>query len=329
MITDPRFAGPMPDVTGIALLIQAVSAALFLVGVVALPAVLPARRPRRRRLSRGGDAHRRLRRDPLLLLPGRLRRAGDDERGTPAGVLRRPARWASTPSRDRTCGHCAPPMRRSIGCASPRRSARRWKSGRGSPASCTTAWRRTCGSPSSSTSGSSRTFRTSRRSWRWRSPRRSTRPSRRRSQAVVTMRAADERERPLERAACRARSRTSPHAQACGPTSRPRTCPTRYRPRPRSSCCASFRRRSPTCASTPTPRSCALPRSSSGGALHLVVHDNGRGFRPEETSGEGLGVQGMKERARLMGGELRVMSQPSGGTTVDLVVPLRANVGRA
>jgi len=61
--------------------------------------------------------------------------------------------------------------------------------------------------------------------------------------------------------------------------------------------------------------------------FHMVIIDNGRGFRPEETSGEGLGVQGMKERARLMGGELRVMSEPSGGTTVDLVVPTRDNVG--
>jgi len=61
--------------------------------------------------------------------------------------------------------------------------------------------------------------------------------------------------------------------------------------------------------------------------FHMVIIDNGRGFRPEETSGEGLGVQGMKERARLMGGELRVMSEPSGGTTVDLVVPARDNVG--
>jgi signal transduction histidine kinase len=31
----------------------------------------------------------------------------------------------------------------------------------------------------------------------------------------------------------------------------------------------------------------------------------------------------MKERARLMGGELRVISEPSGGTTVDVVVPVR------
>jgi signal transduction histidine kinase len=60
--------------------------------------------------------------------------------------------------------------------------------------------------------------------------------------------------------------------------------------------------------------------------LRLTVIDNGRGFRPDESSGEGLGVQGMKERARLMGGELRVMSEPSAGTTVDLVVPVRDNV---
>jgi signal transduction histidine kinase len=60
--------------------------------------------------------------------------------------------------------------------------------------------------------------------------------------------------------------------------------------------------------------------------LRLTVIDNGRGFRPDETTGEGLGVQGMKERARLMGGELRVVSEPSGGTTVDLIVPIRDTV---
>ena len=60
--------------------------------------------------------------------------------------------------------------------------------------------------------------------------------------------------------------------------------------------------------------------------LRLTVMDNGRGFRTDETTGEGLGVQGMKERARLMGGELRVTSEPSGGTTVDLEVPVRDNV---
>jgi signal transduction histidine kinase len=57
--------------------------------------------------------------------------------------------------------------------------------------------------------------------------------------------------------------------------------------------------------------------------LRITVIDNGRGFRPEETTGEGLGVQGMKERARLLGGDVIVSSEPSGGTAVQLEVPLR------
>jgi signal transduction histidine kinase len=61
-------------------------------------------------------------------------------------------------------------------------------------------------------------------------------------------------------------------------------------------------------------------------AFHLSVVDNGRGFRPDETSGDGLGVQGMKERAKLMGGDLRVLSEPSGGTAVQLTVPATDNV---
>jgi signal transduction histidine kinase len=58
------------------------------------------------------------------------------------------------------------------------------------------------------------------------------------------------------------------------------------------------------------------------GQLQLSVVDNGRGFRPGETSGDGVGMQGMKERARLMGGELRVVSEPSAGTALHLTVPL-------
>lgn len=62
------------------------------------------------------------------------------------------------------------------------------------------------------------------------------------------------------------------------------------------------------------------------GTLHLAVMDNGRGFRPGETSGDGVGVQGMKERARLMGGDLRIVSEPSGGTAVHLLVPLDGRI---
>jgi two-component system nitrate/nitrite sensor histidine kinase NarX len=63
------------------------------------------------------------------------------------------------------------------------------------------------------------------------------------------------------------------------------------------------------------------------GQLQLSVIDNGRGFRPSETSGDGVGMQGMKERARLMGGELRVVSEPSAGTALHLTVPLGETVG--
>jgi signal transduction histidine kinase len=59
------------------------------------------------------------------------------------------------------------------------------------------------------------------------------------------------------------------------------------------------------------------------GQLQLSVIDNGRGFRPGETSGDGVGMQGMKERARLLGGDLRVVSEPSAGTALHLTVPLR------
>lgn len=58
------------------------------------------------------------------------------------------------------------------------------------------------------------------------------------------------------------------------------------------------------------------------GALLLTVVDNGRGFRPGETLGDGVGMQGMMERARLMGGELRVTSEPSAGTQLQLSVPI-------
>ncbi|CAN5762425.1 hypothetical protein BH24CHL6_BH24CHL6_12580 [soil metagenome] len=60
----------------------------------------------------------------------------------------------------------------------------------------------------------------------------------------------------------------------------------------------------------------------TGGTLVLSIIDSGRGFRPEELSGDGLGVQGRRERARLMGGDLHVVSEPSSGTGVHLSVPV-------
>ena len=57
-----------------------------------------------------------------------------------------------------------------------------------------------------------------------------------------------------------------------------------------------------------------------GGRRRLVVSvgDNGRGFDPENARDDGLGVTGMEERARLMGGQLHITSAPSDGTVVEL-----------
>jgi two-component system, NarL family, sensor histidine kinase UhpB len=54
-----------------------------------------------------------------------------------------------------------------------------------------------------------------------------------------------------------------------------------------------------------------------GSHAELRVRDNGRGFDPTAEF-DGLGLKGMAERARLVGGELDVRSTHGGGTTVTL-----------
>jgi two-component system sensor histidine kinase UhpB len=63
-------------------------------------------------------------------------------------------------------------------------------------------------------------------------------------------------------------------------------------------------------------------------AAELRVRDDGSGFDPSvmartdsEGPADGLGLVGMAERARLVGGELDVRSAPGGGTTITLRVP--------
>jgi two-component system sensor histidine kinase UhpB len=53
----------------------------------------------------------------------------------------------------------------------------------------------------------------------------------------------------------------------------------------------------------------------------LRVRDDGEGFDIGSRQGDGLGVDGMAERARLLGGELDLRSAPGKGTTVELKLP--------
>jgi signal transduction histidine kinase len=55
----------------------------------------------------------------------------------------------------------------------------------------------------------------------------------------------------------------------------------------------------------------------------LEVSDDGRGFAPQSgRSSGGLGLAGMAERARRVGGELTVQSRPGGGTRIGFRAPL-------
>src|SRR3954466_11104324 len=56
--------------------------------------------------------------------------------------------------------------------------------------------------------------------------------------------------------------------------------------------------------------------------VELRVRDNGKGFEASQTpDAGGIGLSGMAERARLVGGELTVTSSPGSGTRVRLYIP--------
>ena len=56
--------------------------------------------------------------------------------------------------------------------------------------------------------------------------------------------------------------------------------------------------------------------------LWAEVSDDGRGFDPLEAAG-GIGIVGMRERARVVGGNLEIRSEPGAGTTVRFELALR------
>ena len=60
--------------------------------------------------------------------------------------------------------------------------------------------------------------------------------------------------------------------------------------------------------------------------LCLTVSDDGSGFAPEtlvaSSEGGGFGLVNIRERARLLGGDAVVQSEPGSGTTVDVTIPV-------
>jgi signal transduction histidine kinase len=62
----------------------------------------------------------------------------------------------------------------------------------------------------------------------------------------------------------------------------------------------------------------------TGESLMLMVEDDGRGFDPART--RGLGLLGMEERVKLLGGRLEIQSQPGKGTVLRVTLPISAAV---
>jgi two-component system sensor histidine kinase UhpB len=71
------------------------------------------------------------------------------------------------------------------------------------------------------------------------------------------------------------------------------------------------------------PHKVVLRLGRARGRLRLEVEDDGRGFNPQGLrGGPGLGLEGMRERAILAGGSLKVESKAGRGTKLILELPL-------
>jgi signal transduction histidine kinase len=69
-------------------------------------------------------------------------------------------------------------------------------------------------------------------------------------------------------------------------------------------------------------RRASLTLRRAGSMAELVIQDSGVGFDPNARQRAGIGLVGIDERARLVGGTARIQSAPDGGTTVAVRVPL-------
>lgn len=56
--------------------------------------------------------------------------------------------------------------------------------------------------------------------------------------------------------------------------------------------------------------------------LYFQITDNGQGFDPETLTGHGLGLKHMKERVKMLNGDIKWISQKGGPTRIEGYVPL-------
>jgi two-component system NarL family sensor kinase len=69
-------------------------------------------------------------------------------------------------------------------------------------------------------------------------------------------------------------------------------------------------------------RNASVHLTTTPESVALVIEDDGQGFDPGHLPPERFGLVGANERARLLGGSLKVTSSPGRGTRVEVKVPL-------
>jgi len=65
------------------------------------------------------------------------------------------------------------------------------------------------------------------------------------------------------------------------------------------------------------------------GQLSLTVRDNGRGIQQEWERGRSLGLRGLHERVKLIGGTVTVVGASGSGTEVSLSLPMKSDMAPA
>ena len=65
--------------------------------------------------------------------------------------------------------------------------------------------------------------------------------------------------------------------------------------------------------------------------LLVDISDNGEGFDPSQTLDSAIsvghmGLLGMKQRAEMLGGDIRIKTDEGKGTTITLILPIQSQV---
>jgi two-component system NarL family sensor kinase len=68
--------------------------------------------------------------------------------------------------------------------------------------------------------------------------------------------------------------------------------------------------------------SASLQITDDDESIHMRICDDGSGFDVANVAAGRFGLLGMRERARLLGGELTITTSPGGGTVLDVDIPL-------